>query len=294
MCGIAALFRPGGLRPEDRDALRRMTDSIRHRGPDDEGFWFDEARGVGLSQRRLAIQDLSPAGAQPMLSASGALCDHVQWRDLQFQRFAGGTGIEVRSPQWRGHSDTEVLLALIEARGPEAALKAATGMFALVLLDRQDGAVYIARDRIGEKPLYIAEIGGAYLLPPNSRPSRRIPDWDGTLDHAAITGFCATATSPRRRASIAPRGSCRRAFCAVSRREPTRDVAYWDSLAEARAAKANRFTGTFEEATDKLDALLHAAIRRSDRGCAGGRVSLRRDRFLHHRQHHAGAGEPAH
>lgn len=263
MCGIAALFRPGGLRPEDRDALRRMTDAIRHRGPDDEGFWFDEARGVGLAQRRLAIQDLSPAGAQPMLSASGRYAITFNGEIYNFRDLRAELEAQSQAANWRGHSDTEVLLALIEARGPEAAVKAASGMFAFVLLDRETGAVYVARDRIGEKPLYIAEIGGALLFASELKAFKAHPQWDGALDHAAITGFLrhgyiSAPASLYRAARKLPPGVLRR----FMPEEPAQDVAYWDSLAEARAARNNRFTGSFEEATDRLDALLHAAIRR--------------------------------
>jgi asparagine synthase (glutamine-hydrolysing) len=263
MCGIAALFRPGGLRPQDRDTLRRMNDAIRHRGPDDEGFWFDEARGVGLAQRRLAIQDLSPAGAQPMLSASGRYAITFNGEIYNFKDLRAELEARSEAPDWRGHSDTEVLLALIEARGPEAALKAATGMLAFVLFDHETGAVYAARDRIGEKPLYIAEIGGAFLFASELKAFKAHPQWDGQLDHAAITGFLrhgyiAAPASLFRAAGKLPAGVLRR-FAAG---EPVQDTAYWDSLAEARAAKAHRFTGSFEQATDRLDALLHAAIRR--------------------------------
>ncbi len=240
-----------------------MTDAIRHRGPDDEGFWFDEARGVGLAQRRLAIQDLSPAGAQPMLSASGRYAITFNGEIYNFNALRAELESPSQAPQWRGHSDTEVLLALIEARGPEGALKAATGMFAVVLLDRETGAVFIARDRIGEKPLYIAEIDGAFLFASELKAFKAHPQWDGQLDHAAITGFLRHGyiTAPASLYCAArklPAGVLRR-FAAGG---PRRISSIGTASPKARAAKANRFTGTFEEATDRLDALLHAAIRR--------------------------------
>lgn len=263
MCGIAALFRPGGLEPGDRDALRRMTDAIRHRGPDDEGFWFDEARGMGLAQRRLAIQDLSPAGSQPMLSASGRYAITFNGEIYNFNALRAELESRSEAPDWRGHSDTEVFLALIEARGPVEALKSATGMLAFVLFDRETGAVFVARDRIGEKPLYIAEIGGALLFASELKAFKAHPQWDGTLDRAAITGFLrhgyiAAPASLYRAARKLPAGVLRRFAAGAA----PQDIAYWDSMAEARAAKANRFAGSFEEATDRLDTLLHAAIRR--------------------------------
>jgi asparagine synthase (glutamine-hydrolysing) len=138
MCGIVGFLGGNGLRgPQENAALlSRMNDAIAHRGPDGDGVWIDAEAGIALGHRRLSIIDLSPAGAQPMESASrryviiynGELYNHLEVRaDLEQ---AGASG------PWRGHSDTETLLAAIEAWGVQKALERSTGMFALALSSR--------------------------------------------------------------------------------------------------------------------------------------------------------------
>ncbi|MDV9033934.1 asparagine synthase (glutamine-hydrolyzing) [Pseudomonas sp. RAC1] len=156
MCGLAGHFNLTGQSSEAALLLesKRMADTIVHRGPDDEGLWVDPVVGLGLAHRRLAIVDLSPAGHQPMPSESGRfvmafngeIYNHLELR----QRLES----EGRTASWRGHSDTETLLAGFETWGIEATLKAAIGMFAIALWDTHDRQLILARDRLGEKPLY--------------------------------------------------------------------------------------------------------------------------------------------
>jgi asparagine synthase (glutamine-hydrolysing) len=146
-----------------------MANALRHRGPDDLGLWLDESAGIALGHRRLAILDLSPAGHQPMVSAcgryvmafNGEIYNHQELRSelgglglssLSRNDGAGGAG-------WRGHSDTETLLAGIVTWGLEATLKRCVGMYAIALWDRQDKTLSLARDRLGEKPLYYGWVG---------------------------------------------------------------------------------------------------------------------------------------
>ena len=132
-----------------------MAEAIAHRGPDDSGTWVDHESGVAITSRRLAIIDLSPAGHQPMLSKSGRyaivfngeIYNHL---DIRYR-------IESRNPEaasWRGYSDTETLLSAIESFGLEETLRSVVGMFAFALWDRSNRTLYLARDRLGEKPLY--------------------------------------------------------------------------------------------------------------------------------------------
>ena len=157
MCGLAGLWVPPGCDQvrDLRQSAVAMVSALQHRGPDDAGVWADLAAGVAMAHQRLAIVDLSPAGHQPMASASGryriafngeiynhnALREHLQRAGALVQ-------------PWRGHSDTETLLASIEAWGLEGALERCFGMFALALWDRQERRLHLARDRFGEKPLY--------------------------------------------------------------------------------------------------------------------------------------------
>src|SRR5690606_32488358 len=133
--------------------------AMRHRGPDDEGFWEDAEQDVGLAHVRLSVLDVSSAGHQPMVSAcgryvlvlNGEIYNHLALRELLM--------VQEQAPDWHGHSDTETVVAAIAAWGLEATLKSVVGMFALGLWDRNEQALYLARDRMGEKPLYYGFAG---------------------------------------------------------------------------------------------------------------------------------------
>lgn len=154
MCGIAGVFdqRLIGLREELARCARRMGEAIAHRGPDSHDIYVDDAGGLAFSHRRLAIVDLSPSGAQPMVSADGryVICyngEVYNSEDLRQEPDLVGVA-------WRGHSDTEVILELAARRGMEATAKVLNGMFAIALWDRRDRVLHLVRDRLGIKPLF--------------------------------------------------------------------------------------------------------------------------------------------
>jgi asparagine synthase (glutamine-hydrolysing) len=158
VCGIAGIL-DNATGHTLEQTVRRMADSLLHRGPDVGGVWADEAAGIAMGHRRLAVVDLSPAGHQPMCSAcgrfvlafNGEIYNHLQLRsELEM------VGHE---PAWRGHSDTETLLAGVTAWGLKQALQRCVGMFAIALWDKQTRTLTLARDRIGEKPLYYGWVG---------------------------------------------------------------------------------------------------------------------------------------
>ena len=155
MCGIAGIWVHSGQARAGLDALvGRMADSLIHRGPDDAGTWIDPDAGFALGYRRLAIVDITQAGHQPMESASGRWVIAFNGEIYNFaalRRELDGAGA---APRWRGHSDTEVLLAAIDHWGLEHAIERSVGMFAIALWDRRDRVLHLARDRMGEKPLY--------------------------------------------------------------------------------------------------------------------------------------------
>lgn len=145
-----------------------MAAALAHRGPDDAGVWLDPASGLALGHRRLAILDLSAAGHQPMASASGRVVIAFNgeiYNHLELRRELEAAGL---APPWRGHSDTETLLAAVEAWGLEASLQRCRGMFALALWDRRERLLQLARDRFGEKPLYWGVSGGGVSGAPRS------------------------------------------------------------------------------------------------------------------------------
>src|SRR4051812_16521337 len=160
MCGIVGQL---GAFDTAQQGVRKACASLEHRGPDDGEVWADVIGGVALGHRRLAILDLSPAGHQPMTSSSGRYVivfngEIYNHEELRGQLVGGNDHL------WRGHSDTETLLECISAWGVESALRAAVGMFAFGLWDRQDRKLSLARDRMGEKPLYYGYAGRAFVF----------------------------------------------------------------------------------------------------------------------------------
>ena len=175
MCGIAGLLTPGSGDADGITAtLQKMTRSLAHRGPDAEGYWTEGE--VALGHRRLSILDLSDAGAQPMRSESGRhviVFNGEIYNHLDMRRDLAADGA---APDWRGHSDTETLLAGITHWGLDETLQRAKGMFALALWDRSEKRLSLARDRMGEKPLYWGWAGQALVFGSELKALRAHPD----------------------------------------------------------------------------------------------------------------------
>jgi asparagine synthase (glutamine-hydrolysing) len=192
MCGITGIL--DSQRATGADTLtgcvRSMSDAIRHRGPDGAGAWVDADAGVALGHRRLAILDLSAEGHQPMASVDGR---YVIAFNGEIYNFAALREQEDRAtaapPRWRGHSDTEILLALIARVGVEQALTRCNGMFAIAIWDRAERELWLARDRAGEKPLYYGWCGSQFLFGSELKALRAHPAWHASLDHRALALF---------------------------------------------------------------------------------------------------------
>jgi asparagine synthase (glutamine-hydrolysing) len=188
MCGIAGLLgAPAGT--DLVAAARRMAASLIHRGPDDEGIWTDPAHGVALAHRRLAIIDVSPQGHQPMQSVSGRYVLAYNGEIYNFERIRAELAAAGRAPAWRGHSDTEVLLAAVESWGIEATLARTVGMFAIALWDHTAGALTLARDRIGEKPLYYGRTGHGLVFASELKAIRALSGEALAIDPLALAEY---------------------------------------------------------------------------------------------------------
>ena len=189
MCGIAGFF-PGPLREGDAEAncaIRCMLDTLEHRGPDDMGVWMDTDAGIVLGHRRLSIIDLSAEGHQPMASACGRYVITFNGEIYNFREVRRKLDCEDGQHVWRGHSDTEVMLAAISKWGLAKALEEFNGMFGLALWDRRDRVLHLVRDRIGEKPLYYGYSGGIFMFASELKALRRHPGWSGEVDWGALT-----------------------------------------------------------------------------------------------------------
>jgi len=267
MCGIAGFV--GGRWPGRRDAaatLGRMNDALRHRGPDQSDLWVDEESGLGLAFDRLSIIDLSPAGYQPMHSASGRyviifngeIYNHQDLRDE-----LDGAGLV---PVWRGHSDTESLLGAIEAWGLRKSLERATGMFAFALWDRLEKRLSLARDRLGEKPLYYGRQrpDGPFLFGSELKALAQHPDFMREIDRRALTlllryNYVPAPFSIYRGVAKLPPASI--LTLDAGSREPSIKQ-YWSGAAVAQAGVEAPLALSEHEAVDELERLLEASISR--------------------------------
>jgi len=188
MCGIAGYYRPSGGRADELKAVvTSMARVLSHRGPDDEGIWVDAPAGIALGHRRLSVIDLSPEGHQPMSSSSGRYSISFNGEIYNFREIRAE--LEALGHRFRGHSDTEVALAAIDQWGLKRALKRFVGMFAFGLWDRREHILYLARDRMGEKPLYYGQCQGAFMFASELKALHEVPGWTGTIDRDALALF---------------------------------------------------------------------------------------------------------
>lgn len=264
MCGIAGFL--DGMQGADGDRLRHiaglMGESLRHRGPTSGGIWCDEAAGIAFAHRRLAIIDISDAGHQPMVSAdkryvinfNGEIYNHLAVRaELEAAGLA---------PAWRGHSDTETILAAVSAWGLPGALPHLGGMFAFALWDRARRCLSLARDRIGEKPLYYGRLGGVFLFSSELKALRCHPAWTGEIDRGALSlymrhGYVPAPHSINANIYKLPPGT----FLTFERdgSEPVVQP-YWSLQDVMARAQANPFDGEIGEAVDGLEALMRDVV----------------------------------
>jgi asparagine synthase (glutamine-hydrolysing) len=262
MCGLSGFLLAPGVRglEESRNIAKRMADRIAHRGPDAGATWEDPAAGIALGHRRLSIIDLSPAGAQPMVSADGRWVIAFNGEIYNFPDLR--SELEGRGATFRGHSDTEVLLAAVSAWGVEAALRRSNGMFAFALWDRQERQLHLARDRAGEKPLYYGPAGGGWVFGSELKALRQFPGFSPPIDRDALALFVRHGYVPAPWSIYEGVRKVRpgTVVTLMQGREPA-EQAYW-SAAEAWERGARQpFRGSSDEAREQVDALLRDSVR---------------------------------
>jgi asparagine synthase (glutamine-hydrolysing) len=262
MCGLTGFWSADPI--DDAPAiLRRMAEAIRHRGPDDEGYWWDAESGLGLAFRRLSILDLSPKGHQPMVSASGRYVvvfngEIYNFKDLRRAEEAHGACFE-------GHSDTEVMLAAIERRGLNSAVETFHGMFALALWDRATRTLHLVRDRLGEKPLYYGWMGRTLLFGSELKALRAHPAWRGDIDRDALGLMLRYSYVPgpysiyRGVRKVAP--ATIESFRAGEPGLAPEVTRYWRVRADAESASHTYDADSEDALIDEFDGLLRRTVR---------------------------------
>ncbi|MBI4706715.1 MAG: asparagine synthase (glutamine-hydrolyzing) [Candidatus Omnitrophica bacterium] len=259
MCGFTG-YLSFAAQANANEVLEKMGNAIAHRGPDDSGVWFDADAGIGLSHRRLSILDLSPAGHQPMVSSSGQyviafngeIYNHLEIR----KKLADFT------PQWRGHSDTETLLASFDAWGIEATVKKSIGMFAFAVWDRQTRALTLCRDRLGEKPLYYGWQGDTFLFGSELKTLKVHPSFHAEIDRNALALLMrhnCISTPYSIYQDIAKLQPGCLLTVSLNRREPHM-MPYWSGKQVVEDGLTHPFTGNPNEAVDALERLLKDAV----------------------------------
>lgn len=268
MCGIAGIASTAG--PVALAELQAMAAALRHRGPDDEGFWKSGSGLIGFAHRRLSIIDLSPAGHQPMRSANGRFWITFNGEIYNFQSLR--KKLDAAAPQqWRGHSDTEILLAGFEQWGVQETLLQADGMFAFAAWSEADGLLYLARDRLGEKPLYLGCFEGRLAFASEMRALHTLRRKRPQLDPAGIDsflrfGYVRSDRPVLKDVAQLPPGRL------LTMQWPPREVPclpallsqarpYWLLSQAARQGLGATPPGSAAEAADKLESLLGESIR---------------------------------
>jgi len=260
MCGFAGFW--DKIDQEHAlDLLNQMADQIFHRGPDDEGLWFDEIAGVGLAHRRLSILDLSAAGHQPMESFTrrfviifnGEIYNHL---DIRSELNA------IWPQKWNGHSDTETLLSGFETWGVESTIKKCIGMFAFAVWDKNLKELTLGRDRLGEKPLYYGWVNGVFLFGSELKALKQHPKFNPSIDRNAITLLLRYSYIP------APYSIYEGIFklepgCILTINNENGSIekqCYWNGKDIIIQGIENRFKGSAQDAVVNLESILMNAI----------------------------------
>jgi asparagine synthase (glutamine-hydrolysing) len=259
MCGIAGFWQSKRVTEHPLELLNRMGAVLAHRGPDDSGAFHDDTVGIGMAFRRLSILDLSPEGHQPMFSASGRFAIVFNGEVYNFEELRAEFG----SHQWRGHSDTEVMLETIERRGVEAAVQCFIGMFAFALWDRHERKLYLVRDRLGIKPLYYGRAGSDFVFASELKAICQHPEFQAEIDRDALALYT--------RHNYVPSPHCiykglqkLQAGCMLTLDASTNSPVvhrYWSGEEVAYRGQKSPLQASEAEAIDQLHRLLLDAVR---------------------------------
>lgn len=262
MCGFTGFISREPLNREELESrVAVMRDTLYRRGPDDSGSYVDPQSGVALGFRRLSIVDLSPEGHQPMTSEEGRYVIVFNGEVYNFQELRAE--LEPRGHHFRGHSDTEVILASFREWGIEASLRRFNGMFAFALWDRSERTLTLARDRVGKKPLYYGWAGRTLLFGSELKALAANPAFDADVDRSSIALFLKFGWVPGPHSIYSgiqklPAGSFVQIGPSTTALEPR---PFWSALDAALRGDASPRKLSDDEAVSELDTLLRDSVR---------------------------------
>ena len=260
MCGIVGFINTNQIDLES--ICYNMVSTLHHRGPDYSDVWINKDHGIALGHTRLSILDLSPAGHQPMISSCGRyvlIFNGEIYNHLQLRKDVGLSGY---SASWKGHSDTETLLAAFSTWGVKKALQEIVGMFALALWDMKQKKLILARDRIGEKPVYYGWQNNAFLFSSELKALKAHPEFQNTINRDSLCLLLRhnTISSPY---SIyqgifkLPPGSI---LTLNLGNKEIKVETYWSMKEVVQSALHNPFKGTEQQALLELESTLSKSI----------------------------------
>jgi asparagine synthase (glutamine-hydrolysing) len=263
MCGIAGFVLAESARINPASVLRAMTCRLAHRGPDGWDCVLEADGAVGLGHRRLAIVDLSEAGRQPMTSHSGRFVITYNGEVYNFPELR--RELEIAGAHFRGHSDTEVMLAAIDAWGVSAAIRRFAGMFAFALWDRRERELWLVRDRLGKKPLYVGTVNGSLVFGSELKAIRAFPGFDTEIDRGALAllmrhNYIPAPHSIFRAVGKVEPGTFRRVRICAGVPKIVHEESYWSARSVFGVGRRQPFSGTPDQAIEALDSVLRKAV----------------------------------
>ncbi|MBR6147739.1 MAG: asparagine synthase (glutamine-hydrolyzing) [Lachnospiraceae bacterium] len=260
MCGINGIL---GQINDPIEQIKRMNSVIVHRGPDGDGVWLSKDSMVAFGHRRLSIIDLSDAGAQPMESASGKYIIVFNGEIYNYLDIKKHLIEEDKNISFRGHSDTELLLNAIEYYGIEKTLTLIKGMFAFAVYNMCTGEVILARDRMGEKPLYYGKAAGVTLFASDIASIEKITSFENKINSSILASYFKGGYIPAPYTIYENIYKLQPGHYLVI--QPPyyewKDFTYWDIKKVSKDGERNQFIGSFEEASRKLEDLIKDSIR---------------------------------
>ncbi|MGH6802317.1 MAG: asparagine synthase (glutamine-hydrolyzing), partial [Methyloceanibacter sp.] len=262
MCGIAGLvelkrrFGPDEL----RNIASRMADSLRHRGPDDQGVWIDPEAGVALGHTRLAIMDLTPTGAQPMVSSCGRFV--LSYNGEVYNAPELRAELEAKGRKFHGHSDTEVMVEGFAVWGVRQTVERLIGMFAFAAWDRSTRRLTLGRDRLGIKPLYYGYVDGALVFASELKALKALPGWQGEIDREAMAGFLRYGYVPAPKSIYRGISKLAPGKLLESWESDVKETTFWSLSDVAKRGQASLLNVPDAEALEMLESLLVDSVQR--------------------------------